>query len=101
MIGNVQRTRDAPARDFESARKDPVGVHAQSRTAPGGGAGRNRRRVTARFEKPARRDAFLARERVEVAHDDGRIRSPIGFIRDYLELGQLTTTLSVRVDVNV
>src|ERR1700752_1072474 len=101
MIRNVQWTRDAPAHKLEPARKDPVGMHAESGAAPGRRACGNRRRVTTRFEKAARLDALFTRQGVEVAHDDCWTGHGVRLICDHFELGQLTVARSVRVDVRV
>src|SRR5262249_21005910 len=101
MIGNVQRPRNAPPSDLQSVREDPVGVHSQSRAAPGGGAGRNRRRVAARLQKLPRLETFFSRQRVEVAHDYHRSRDSVRLLRDHFELRQLSTTLGMWIDVRI
>lgn len=76
-------------------------MHTQTRAAPCRGASWNRRRVTARFEKAARLETLLSRQRVEVAHDDYGTGDCVRLIRDHFELGQLTVTRRVRIDVRV
>jgi len=67
MIGNVQRSRHAPAIDPQIAYEDPVRVKPQTGSPPGRDAGWEWRRKTARLHQLSDFVCFLAGQGIEIA----------------------------------
>src|SRR5687768_17696423 len=101
MVGDLEGFRHTPAKNFQSAGEDPVGVHQEAAAAPRRRAGGERRRITARLEKAPRLEAFPAGKRIEIAKNQGWKRGCFGVCGDHFELRELSVRGGVRIDVSV
>src|SRR4051812_470523 len=75
MIRDAERAGYAPAKDARPAHKNPVGVQAYQACAPRRNPCRQRREIAASFQEFAHAKACGARQRIEVAEQNGRPRS--------------------------